>query len=124
MKPPILSKEDREKSFEQWLETLPKSIADDTRSLFPGIADCYRLRGKPGHFFMYKLSLYSDDIVRCVIVHGKDSHAPGMARLVLMTDLEKCDCGRFEPPKRMLLVAFATPDVFQGGCRVVSELVH
>jgi len=25
-----------------WLETLPKSIAEEARSLFPGIADCYR----------------------------------------------------------------------------------
>jgi hypothetical protein len=53
----MLSKEDREKSFHHWLETLPKLIADETRSLFPGIADCYRIKGKPGHFIMYKLSL-------------------------------------------------------------------
>ena len=119
----MLSKEDRTTSFEQWLETLPKSIADEARSLFPGIADCYRIRGNPGHFFIYKLSLYSDDIIRCIIVHRKDSYAPGIARLVLMTDLDKCDCGTFERPKHVLLVAFATPDVVQG-CRAVSELVH
>lgn len=119
----LMKKEDRETSFENWLETLPKTIADDTRSLFPGIADCYRMKGKPGHFFIHKLSLYSDDIIRCVIVHGKDSYAPGIARLVLMTDLDKCDCGMFEPPEHMLLVAFTTPNVVQG-CRIVSELVH
>ena len=119
----MLSKEDREKSFQHWLETLPKSKADETRRLFPGIADCYRIKGKPGHFFMYKLSLYSDDIVRCVVVHGQDSYAPGIARLVLMTELDRCDCGTFEPPKHMLLVAFTTPNAVQG-CRVLSELVH
>jgi hypothetical protein len=72
----MLSKEDRETNFENWLETLPKSVAGETRSLFPGIADWYRIKGEPGHFFMYKLSLYSDEIVRCVVVHGKDSYAP------------------------------------------------
>ena len=119
----MLTKDNRRKSFEQWLETLPKSIPEEARSLFPGIADCYRIKGKPGHFFIDKISLYSDDIIRCVVVHGKDSYAPGIARLVLMTDLDKCDCGKFERPKHVLRVAFATPDVIQG-CRAVSELVH
>lgn len=106
-----MTKQEREQVFEAWLETLPEPIAARVREQFPGVADCYRMRGSGrGHYWIHSICNERNGI-RAFVVHGKDSYLPGQLVEIALMDLEICDCGKYEPPEYMKIVIFATPDV-------------
>ena len=97
----LIFKSQRQPIYEEWLNTLPRTVAAALRSYLPEYADCYRIVGDgDGHYFFLQVNEpFADLPVTCNLLHGRYSSAAGTRVIgVPLAELRICDCGTLQFP--------------------------
>ena len=97
----LIYKSQRQPIYEEWLNTLPSSVAAAMRAYLPEYADCYRIVGDgDGHYFFLQVNEpFADLPVTCNLLHGRHSSAAGTRVAgVPLAEILICDCGTLQFP--------------------------